>query len=181
MRVPVAGKGLTVATIRKLAVDPAFQRRVAAALPQPPSDRGFSRVETGLPAIGTLTGMLISVVPDFADAFVYVDATEKDAPAVEFRYRLGDGEWTVVRDTAYPFELSVHVPDPSQAVEVRVEATDPGHGPHGAAPRSGAMNEGPADARNRRTQGPYACTGDRRWTGVCRAGRVVRYDARGSG
>ncbi len=30
MRVPVAGKGLTVATIRELKVDPAFQRRVAA-------------------------------------------------------------------------------------------------------------------------------------------------------
>jgi hypothetical protein len=124
LRVPVTGKGLTVATIRKLTVDPAFQRRVAAALPQPPSDRGFSRVETRLPAIGTLTGMLLSVVPDFADAFVYLSATEKDARAVEFRYRLGDGEWTVVRDTAYPFELSVHVADPAQALEVLVEATD---------------------------------------------------------
>jgi hypothetical protein len=124
LRVPVAGKGLTVATVRKLSVDTAFQRRVAAAPPRPPSDRGFSRIDTGLPAIGTLTGMLLSVVPDFADAFVYVDATEKDAQAVDFRYRLGDGEWAVVRDTAYPFELSVHVPDPSQAVEVLVEATD---------------------------------------------------------
>jgi hypothetical protein len=124
LHVPVAGKGLTIATIRKLAVDTAFQRRVAAALPRPPSNRGFSRIETGLPAIGTLTGMLVSVVPDFADAFVYVDATEKDAQAVEFRYRLGDNEWTMVRDTAYPFELSVHVPDPSQAMEVLVEATD---------------------------------------------------------
>jgi len=124
LRVSVAGKGLTVATIRKLAVDTAFQRHVAAALPRPPSGRGFSRVDTGLPAIGTLTGMLISVVPEFADAFVYVDATEKDAQAVEFRYRLGEGEWAVVRDTAYPFELSVHVPDPSQTMEVRVEGTD---------------------------------------------------------
>jgi hypothetical protein len=97
---------------------------VAAALPRPPSNRGFSRIETGLPAVGTLTGMLISVVPDFADAFIYVDATEKDAQVVDFRYRLGDGEWTIVRDTAYPFELSVHVPDPSQVVEVLVEATD---------------------------------------------------------
>jgi hypothetical protein len=124
LRVPVAAKGLTVATIRKLAVDTAFQRRVAAALPRPPSDRGFSRVDTGLPAIGTLTGMLITVVPEFADAYVYIDATEKDTQAVEFRYRLGEGEGTVVRDTAYPFELSVHVPDPSLAMEVIVEATD---------------------------------------------------------
>ena len=124
LRVPVTGRGLTVATIRKLAVDPAFQRHVAAALPKPPSDRGFARVETKQPAIGTLTGMLLSVVPDFADAFVYLDATEKDARAVEFRYRFGDGEWTVARDTAYPFELSVHVADPSRALEVLVEATD---------------------------------------------------------
>ncbi len=78
--------------------------------------------------------MLISVVPEFADAFVYLDATEKDAQMVEFRYRLGDGEWTVVRDTAYPFELSVHVPDPSQAVEVRVTSTDPKGTVHAAPP-----------------------------------------------
>ncbi len=125
MRVPVSPKGLTVATIRGLKVDTAFQRRVAAALPQPPSGRAFSRVETGVPSIGTLSGMLISVVPEFADAFVYLDATEKDAQMVEFRYRLGAGEWNVVRDTAYPFELSVHLPDPTQAVEVRVASTDP--------------------------------------------------------
>ena len=124
LRVPVAARGFTVATIRTLAVDPAFQRRVVTALPQPPSDGGFSRVETGVPAIGTLTGMLLSVVPEFADAFVYMDATEKDARAVEFRYRQGDDEWTVVRDMAYPFELSVHVGDPSRALEVRVTATD---------------------------------------------------------
>ena len=68
--------------------------------------------------------MLLSVVPEFADAFVYMDATEKDARAVEFRYRQGDDEWTVVRDMAYPFELSVHVGDPSRALEVRVTATD---------------------------------------------------------
>jgi hypothetical protein len=134
LRVPVTGKGLTVATIRQLAVDPSFQRRVAAALPQPPSDRGFSRVETKLPAIGTLTGMLLSVVPEFADAFVYVDATEKDTRAVEFRYRVGHGEWTVVRDTAYPFEVSVHVADPAQALEVLVEATDHRGAVHKAPP-----------------------------------------------
>lgn len=134
LRARVASKGLTVATIRKLAVDPAFQRHVAAALLRPPSDRGFARVDTGLPAIGTLTGMLISVVPEFADAFVYADATEKDARSVEFRYRLGTGEWTVVRDTAYPFELSVHVADPAQPLEVMVEATDHRGTAHKAPP-----------------------------------------------
>jgi hypothetical protein len=74
--------------------------------------------------------MRISVVPELADVFVYLDATEKQAREVRFRYRIGDGAWTDVRDETYPFELSVHVPKPEQAVEVQIEALDRGNRKH---------------------------------------------------
>jgi hypothetical protein len=116
--------GLAVAKIQGLTVDTSFQRRVAAPPAATPSDRSYARVDTGLAAIGTVTGIRISVVPEFADAYVYLDATEKQTREVRFRYRIGSGAWTDVRDEAYPFELSVHLPEPEQPAEVQIEAID---------------------------------------------------------
>jgi hypothetical protein len=122
--------GLAVAKIHGLTVDTSFQRRVAAPPAAPPSDQSYARIDTGRTAIGTVTGMRFSVVPEFADAYVYLDATEKQTREVRFRYRIGDGAWTDVRDEAYPFELSVHLPRPEQAVEVQIEAIDRDNGKH---------------------------------------------------
>lgn len=116
--------GLAVAKIQGLTIDTSFQRRVAAPPATPPSDQSYARIDTGRTAIGTVTGMRFSVVPEFADAYVYLDATEKQTREVRFRYRIGDGAWVDVRDEAYPFELSVHLPRPEQAVEVQIEAID---------------------------------------------------------
>jgi hypothetical protein len=63
-------------------------------------------------------------VPEFADAYVYLDATEKQTREVRFRYRIGESAWIDVRDEAYPFELSVHLPKPELPMEVRIEAID---------------------------------------------------------
>jgi hypothetical protein len=130
----IAPYGLAVAKIQGLTVDTSFQRRVATPPAAAPSDQSYARIDSGVAAIGTVTGMRISVVPELADVFVYLDATEKQAREVRFRYRIGDGAWTDVRDETYPFELSVHVPKPEQAVEVQIEALDRDNRKH-AGPR----------------------------------------------
>jgi hypothetical protein len=118
----IAPYGLAVAKIQGLTVDTSFQRRVASPPAAPPSEQSYARIDSGIAAIGTVTGMRISIVPELADAFVYLDATEKQTREVRFRYRVGDASWTDVRDEAYPFELSIHLPRPEQAVEVQIEA-----------------------------------------------------------
>jgi hypothetical protein len=120
----IPANGLAVAKIQGLTVDTSFQRRVAAPPATTPSGQSYARLETGQAAIGTVTGMRISVVPEFADAYVYLDATEKQTREVRFRYRIGDGGWRDVRDEAYPFELSVHLSKPEQPLEVHIQAID---------------------------------------------------------
>lgn len=122
--VKVPAKGLVAIRIHGLRVETAFQRRVAAMTALKTTEQGFARLETGAPALGKVTGMLINVAPEFADAYIYSGATEKQARRMRLVYRIADGEWQQTDDNAYPFEFSVHLPDATRAFEFRVEAED---------------------------------------------------------
>lgn len=57
----------------------------AATSPQ----QAFSRKEAAT-TLGTVTGMLFNLVPQFSDAYIFSDATEKTLKQVTLRYRLGN-------------------------------------------------------------------------------------------
>ncbi|GAB3706439.1 hypothetical protein GCM10027592_39930 [Spirosoma flavus] len=80
----------------------------------------FHRKETAT-QLGTVTGMLFNLVPQFSDAYIFTDATEKTLKQVTLRYRLGNQEWKTVEDTRYPYEFSIHLNDPKQVLEYKLE------------------------------------------------------------
>lgn len=84
---------------------------------------GFSRRETGT-KLGTVTGMLFNLVPQFSDAYIFTDATEKTLKQVTLRYRLGNSSWQTIADDRYPYEFSIHLADPQQALGFELEAVD---------------------------------------------------------
>jgi hypothetical protein len=122
--VRVSAKGLLAVKIHGLKVETAFQRRVAAQAGRPLPTQSFTRLTSGKAALGQVTGMLISVVPEFADAFIYSDATEKQTRRMRLAYRVGEGAWQQLEDAAYPFEFSVQLRDPAQPLEFTLEAED---------------------------------------------------------
>jgi hypothetical protein len=75
-------------------------------------------------ALGTVTGMLISLVPDFSDAYIFSDATEKDARKVILKYTTGDQKWQEITDEAYPYEFSIHLPDTGSKLKLKWIAED---------------------------------------------------------
>lgn len=75
-------------------------------------------------ALGTITGMLITLVPDISDAYIYSDATEKDARKVILKYTSGDQDWQEFTDEAYPYEFSIHLPDTGSKLKLKWIAED---------------------------------------------------------
>jgi hypothetical protein len=71
------------------------------------------------PALGTITGMLISLVPEFSDAYIYSDATEKESKRAILKYSIGDQDWEVITDDSYPFEFSIHLTDPGKKLRMK--------------------------------------------------------------
>ncbi len=75
-------------------------------------------------ALGTITGMLISLVPEFSDAYIYSDATEKDARKVILKYAIEEQDWQEITDEAYPYEFSIHLPDTGSKLKLKWIAED---------------------------------------------------------
>ncbi len=117
--VTLPAQGFTAVRISGLRVNPSFQRRLALA---PRLAQGYSRVETGDRALGTLTSMVFRAVPEYADFYVYSDATEKDAASMRLRYTLNDGKQATLEDRQYPFEFSLRLPGANPAIRFEVES-----------------------------------------------------------
>lgn len=86
--------------------------------------RTYFRRDTKQPAIGNATGMLFNLVPQFTDAYVYVDATEKTTRKVKFTYKLGDKDWVSVEDSKYPFEFELKFVIPKRPLQIKITAED---------------------------------------------------------
>jgi hypothetical protein len=88
------------------------------------SAQTYVRTDSGKAAIGTITGMLLNFTPDFSDAYIYVDASEKTTRKLKIQYRLGEEQWKEIEDKTYPFEFSIHLDDPAAKLVFKLEAED---------------------------------------------------------
>lgn len=83
----------------------------------------FFREETAT-GLGTLTGMLINTFPQFSDAYIFTDKTEKELKKVTLNYRIGAGEWKAIMDVHYPYEFDIHLKDPKDILEFYLKGTN---------------------------------------------------------
>lgn len=70
-------------------------------------------------ALGTITGMLINLTPEFSDAYIYTDATEKDSKKAILKYCIGNQDWEEITDDSYPYEFSIHLTDPTKKINLK--------------------------------------------------------------
>ncbi|GAB3495233.1 hypothetical protein GCM10027341_12280 [Spirosoma knui] len=117
----VPSQGLIAIKIHGLTVDVPLQKQ-AALDPQTraSAQQRFHRKETAT-TLGTVTGILFNLVPQFSDAYIFTDATEKTLKQVTLRHRLGNETWKTIEDTRYPYEFSIHLNDPKQPLEYRLD------------------------------------------------------------
>ncbi|GAB4000463.1 hypothetical protein GCM10028807_53520 [Spirosoma daeguense] len=120
LSVNVASQGLIALKIHGLKVDVPLQKAASVGGNATSPQQAFSRKETTT-TLGTVTGMLFNLVPQFSDAYIFTDATEKTLKQVTLRYRLGNEEWKTIEDTRYPYEFSIHLNDPKQVLEYKLE------------------------------------------------------------
>jgi hypothetical protein len=107
----VAAQGLTAYKIEGLKVEvPLFKKMTESKISA--SNNSFLR-EENTDGFGTMTGMLITTFPQFSDAYVFTDKTDKDFKQLSIEYRIGSGEWKRKDDFSYPFEFDVHLQNPA--------------------------------------------------------------------
>jgi hypothetical protein len=85
-------------------------------------NEGYFKKDHPQPALGTVTGMLIKLVPEFTDAYLYSSATEKEAKSVTLHYQLEGEEWQQETKLSYPFEFSLRIKDPAKGLRFKWEA-----------------------------------------------------------
>lgn len=116
LRVVVGPESLLAVKIHGLSNTAALPP-LAAAAPGPAAGRAdYFRQETGGGA-GTVTGMVLRF-NDRLDAYLYTDATERQARKITLKYRLGDATEAAIEDAQYPFEFSI----PLASVDVPLKA-----------------------------------------------------------
>ena len=87
-----------------------------------PQAVGYHRRAFREPALGTVTAMLLNLVPEYSDAYIYSDATEKQARRMRLVWRQAEGPEKILEDASYPFEFSLRLHDPGRPLHFRVEA-----------------------------------------------------------
>ncbi len=90
-----------------------------------PGAKGYLRQSFSEPALGTVTAMLLNLVSDYADLYVYTDATEKQAARMRLVWRADAAGEEAIEDASYPYEFSLRLKDPSAPVRFRLEARAP--------------------------------------------------------
>jgi hypothetical protein len=121
MDVTVPGNGLVAVKIVGLKSDVQLQRQIVDKRPNPES-RSYVRQSHDNESLGTITGMLLNLVPQFSDAYIYTDATEKQTQKVTLIYNLGNKALEKIVDTIYPYEFSIHMPDSAQSLKFKIES-----------------------------------------------------------
>ncbi len=124
LKVAVAPRGLTALVFEQM---PVFTRLHAtyfdgAAMPLGP---GSHRKQSS--AFGEITGMLISMGRGLTNAFVWLQASEKQVTSAKLHYRAGE-KWASAIDPAHPFEFSLPLPDSQETFEYYVEVSLPAGG-----------------------------------------------------
>lgn len=124
LEVEVPEQGLIAVKIEGLKNEVAFQENVKLT-DMETNGSGYFREDHQEPALGTVTGMIFKLVPEFSDAYLYSSATEKDTKRVTLHYQLANEEWREVIDHSYPFEFSLRIDDPQHGMKIKWEAVDP--------------------------------------------------------
>lgn len=114
-------KGLIAVKVEDLNIEVPLQENVQKANLATVSP-GYFRKDHQESALGTITGMIFKLVPEFTDAYIYSSATEKDTKSVTLHYKLGDGAWQKEKDQKYPFEFSMRVDEPQKSLKIKWEA-----------------------------------------------------------
>lgn len=117
--VAVKEHGVTALAIDGLKVVPQFQQKVFSANVAPLSSESYRTIDS---PFGKVTGMMISLGGDLTNAFVWLEATEKQLKQVKLRYQL-DGAAKEIVDARYPFEFSLPLRETDAAFTYVVEGT----------------------------------------------------------
>lgn len=108
--------GITGVCIEGISVTPQFQQEVfgpGGAVPDP-------GVITQDGPFGDVIGMTIDMGPSLKEAYVYLQATEKELKQATLSYKVGD-KWESVTDNSYPFEFSMPISGDPKEFEYKVE------------------------------------------------------------
>ena len=117
--VTIKEHGITALAVDGLKVVPQFQQKVFGAEVAPLSDASYREADS---PFGKVTGMLISMGADLTNAFVWLEATEKQLRQARMRYRLHGVEKEIV-DARYPFEFSVPLKETDTSFTYSIEGT----------------------------------------------------------
>jgi len=119
MTVTIKEHGITALAVDGLKVVPQFQQKVFGETAQPLSSESYRTVDS---PFGKVTGMMISMGGDLTNAFVWLEATEKQLKQAKLRYRLNGVEKELV-DAQYPFEFSLPLRETDTAFIYTIEGT----------------------------------------------------------
>ena len=123
LSVEVPADGLIALKLVGLRNDAPLHNMIGA-VQEDTSGNDYFRIDHEEIALGTITGMLIDLVPDFTDAYIYTDATEKQVRNVTLKYVIGDGAWEEIADISYPYEFSIHLDGPKKSLRLQWFAED---------------------------------------------------------
>ena len=122
LSISVGAGGMTAVEISGVTVTPKFAGRLRAP-GKPASDESYALRDT---PVGKVNGMILDFGAGLTEAYVYLEATEKDFDKATFDYRTGAGEWRHLSADKYPFEFSVPLADTDSTVEYRVTGINGG-------------------------------------------------------
>ncbi|GAA4303617.1 hypothetical protein GCM10023143_07270 [Compostibacter hankyongensis] len=110
--------GITALAIDGLRVTPEFTgtEQANTALPE----QSYAISETPL---GKVTGMILTMGASMTNAYIWLQATEKELKEVSLHY-LKEGKWETVTDTAYPYEFSIPLTGDDADFSYRLEGID---------------------------------------------------------
>jgi hypothetical protein len=118
----VPPKGFQVVKINNLKVGKVWPGQTAPPAHQLKRNTYFR--EDTQSSLGIFTGMVFNLVPQFSDAYVYIDATEKNLSTATLRYRVNGGQWQNRANKKYPFEFSIHLGKADSEIECQIIARD---------------------------------------------------------
>ena len=118
--VSIPADGLVAVKIQDLVMDiPMFRYYEQMQDKSTAGTRSYLREKTDHQLLGNITGMLINFSPEFADAYIYSDVSANKVQSAILQYKIGDGKWQQLDDSVYPFEFSIHLPDPGKRLVFR--------------------------------------------------------------
>lgn len=122
LNIEINAKELAAYKIEGLKVNvPLFKKMDAEKIA---SGKGSFIREENLDGFGTMTGMFISTFPQFSDAYIFIDKTEKELKQVNLEYRIGSDEWKLIKDSVYPYEFDIHLKKPKDKFEFKLISFD---------------------------------------------------------